>query len=161
MTDTKLPNTGGGAAAPSPGTPRPKRRGHARYFIGALVCLAVVVWMFTQLRSAFVYLRPVSYAVAHRTEQGTRSFRMAGTVVPGSIHSARDGATFEVTEGGATAHVDYTGGPRDLFRNCAPVVVQGHWDGTVFQADQLLIRHGSDYDASKRVDAGCKAGSSS
>jgi cytochrome c-type biogenesis protein CcmE len=114
--------------------------------------------MLTVLQKNVVYLRPVSYAVQHRDDLGSRTFRMGGTVVAGSIVRTRDGARFSATEGGATAKVDYRGGPRDLFRDCAPVVVQGHWDGATFDADRLLIRHGSNYDASKRVTTGCRPG---
>ena len=54
--------------------------------------------------------------------------------------------------------VDFTGGPPDLFKDCAPAVVNGHWQGTTFVADQLLIKHGSDYDSKQRTDAACRAG---
>ncbi|MCU1429361.1 MAG: cytochrome c-type biosis protein CcmE [Actinomycetia bacterium] len=148
MTDTQLPPV------------RPKQRMHLRYTLAAVACLAIVAWMFTELRGAVVYLRPVSYAVSHRSAQGTRTFRMGGTVVPGTIAKSSDGARFEVMEGGAKAQVDYSGGPRDLFRDCAPVVVEGHWAGNVFTASRLLIRHGSAYDASKRADANCRASTS-
>jgi cytochrome c-type biogenesis protein CcmE len=85
---------------------------------------------------------------------------MGGTVKTGTIDKTSDGARFVAVEGGATADVDYRGGPRDLFRDCAPVVVEGHWVGTVFKADRLLIRHGNAYDPKKRVSAECKASTS-
>jgi cytochrome c-type biogenesis protein CcmE len=135
--------------------PAPKRKLQTRYVVAAIACVAIVVWMLTVLQKNTVYLRTVSDAVAHRDQQGTRPFRMGGTVVPGTIDAAKDGARFAVTEGGATVDVDYTGGPRDLFKDCAPVVVQGHWSGSEFKADRLLIRHGSDYDAKKRANANC------
>ena len=148
MTDTSVdtPN------APKP----PKRKVHTRYIVGAIVCAGIVVWMLTVLQRNVVYLRPVSYAVAHREQQGTHTFRMGGTVVAGSIHKSGDGTRFVVTEGGATAVVDQHSDPPDLFRDCAPVVVEGHWSGAVFQSDRLLIRHGSDYNAKKRTDATCR-----
>jgi len=133
-----------------------KRRHHRRYIVAAIVCVGIVVWMLVVLQKNVVYLRPVSYAVAHREDQGARRFRMGGTVVPGTIVRSSDGARFEVREGGATARVDYTGGPPELFRNCAPAVVEGHWAGTTFVADRLLIRHGSNYDPKKHLDASCK-----
>lgn len=137
-----------------------QRRHHARYVVLAIACAGIVVWMVTVLQKNAVYMRTVSYAVEHREELGDRTFRMAGTVVSGSIRdkASGHGSQFEVTEGGATAKVDYTGGPRDLFKDCAPAVVNGHWSGTTFVADQLLIKHGSEYDASKRADSTCRAG---
>jgi cytochrome c-type biogenesis protein CcmE len=134
-----------------------KHRHHKRYVVLAIACAAIVVWMLTVLQKSAVYLRPVSYSVEHRTSLGDRTFRMAGTVVPGTIRDTRTGAAFELTEGGSIAKVDYTGGPRDLFKDCAPAVVNGHWQGTTFVADRLLIRHGSEYDAKKRASADCGA----
>jgi cytochrome c-type biogenesis protein CcmE len=153
MTDTS-PNI-------TPPVPAPvKRRMHTRYVVAAIACVGIAVWMLTVLQKNVVYLRPVSDAVAHRAQQGSRAFRMGGTVVAGSIQKTADGARFVATEGGATAQVDYRGGPRDLFKDCAPVVVQGHWAGTVFEADRLLIRHGSAYNSKKRVSAACQGGAS-
>jgi cytochrome c-type biogenesis protein CcmE len=154
MTDTRTDGI-----TPPPNVPA-KPRMQRRYVVAAIACVAIVVWMLTVLQKNTVYLRPVSDAVEHRQRQGTRTFRMGGTVVPGSIEKTNDGARFDATEGGTTARVDYKGGPRDLFRDCAPVVVEGHWAGVVFEADRLLIRHGSTYDAKKRVSANCKGGSS-
>jgi cytochrome c-type biogenesis protein CcmE len=132
-----------------------KQRHHARYVVLAIACAVIVVWMLTVLQKSAVYLRTVSYSVDHREQLGDRTFRMAGTVVAGTIRDTSGGASFQLAEGGQTAKVDYTGGPRDLFKDCAPAVVNGHWQGTTFVADQLLIRHGSEYDAKKRADAGC------
>jgi cytochrome c-type biogenesis protein CcmE len=136
----------------------PKRRVQTRYIVAAVVCAGIVVWMLTVLQKNTVYMRPVSDAVERRDDQGDRRLRMGGTVVPGSIATTRDGARFDVTEGGATATVEHRGDPPDLFRDCAPVVVEGHWAGAVFDSDRLLIRHGSEYNASERVSANCKPG---
>jgi cytochrome c-type biogenesis protein CcmE len=154
---------GAGAPTPpsSPSTPPapPAKKPRARYIVAAVACAVIVVWMFTVLQNSAVYLRPVSEAVERRDEQGTKRFRMAGTVVPGTIGDTSDGARFDVTEGGATVAVVHHGDPPDLFRNCAPVVVEGTWNGTTFDSDRLLIRHGSEYDASERTDsAACEDG---
>lgn len=138
-------------------TAPPRKRHHARYVLGVIACAVIVVWMLVELRQAEVFLRPVSYAVTHRDQQGAKTFRMGGTVVPGTIQKTSDGTAFTITEGGVTAQVVDHSDPPDLFKNCAPVVAEGHWSGTVFQAERLLIRHGADYDPKKRVDASCKA----
>jgi cytochrome c-type biogenesis protein CcmE len=149
MTDTNAPAA----------TTAPRKSVRTRYIVAAVACAAIVVWMFTMLRSNAVYLRPVSEAVERRSEQGGKTFRMAGTVVPGTIADTADGARFEVTEGGATVEVDHHGDPPDLFRNCAPVVVEGTWQGNTFDSTRLLVRHGSEYDADDRTDtAACEDG---
>jgi cytochrome c-type biogenesis protein CcmE len=161
MTDLDAPGASDAPDLPPLAPPVARRRRvHARYVVAAVVCFGIVVWMLTVLQKNVVYLRPVSDAVAHRSSQGTRTFRMGGTVVAGTIRAIPGGVHFDVTQGGATAAVDHHGDPPDLFKNCAPVVVEGHWQGTTFDSDRLLIRHGSEYNASKRVDSsGCKASS--
>jgi cytochrome c-type biogenesis protein CcmE len=122
-----------------------------RYVVAAVLCTGVVAWLLIGgLAANIVYLRPVSYAVAHRAEQGSHTFRMAGQVEPGSIDK-RDttGVRFVMTDGTASAAVNLLGSPPDLFKNCAPVVVEGHWEGVTFLGDRL-IRHGATYSASKK-----------
>jgi cytochrome c-type biogenesis protein CcmE len=153
MSDTTTSTPPAGGAPPAP-VKKPMQK---RYIVAAVVCAGIAIWMLTVLKDNAVYLRTVSDAVAHRQQLGSRTFRLGGTVVPGSIDKASDGARFDATEGGKTVEVDYTGGPRDLFKDCAPVVVTGHFDGDRFVADQLLIKHGSDYNASKRVTKACAA----
>jgi cytochrome c-type biogenesis protein CcmE len=147
------------ASPPSPtsGDPSPRRGFRARYIVAAVVCVAVVAWLLVAgLAKNIVYLRPVSYAVAHRAAQGSHTFRMAGQVEPHSIAQVADGTKFMMTDGTASAAVDLQGSPPSLFKDCAPVVVEGKWDGTLFRGDRLLIRHGAEYSAKKRVEAADK-----
>jgi cytochrome c-type biogenesis protein CcmE len=112
----------------------------------AIVVLAVV------LSENVEYFRTVSEAVHARKSDGTKQFRMAGAVVPGTIHATNDGVRFEVTDGKKTAQVIQTGDPPDLFKNGAPVVCEGHWAktaGFVFDSDRILIKHGDDYEPPK------------
>jgi cytochrome c-type biogenesis protein CcmE len=131
-------------AAP-PGAPA-RRRVRTRYVVAALACAGVVAWLLIGgLAANIVYLRPVSYAVAHRAQQGSHTFRMAGQVEPGTIVATAGGVRFAITDGTAAARVKLQGSPPDLFKDCAPVVVEGRWAGSTFLGDRLLIRHGSAY----------------
>ncbi|MCZ7534961.1 MAG: cytochrome c maturation protein CcmE [Acidimicrobiia bacterium] len=134
-------------AAPAPTDPgSPRRRLRVRWVVAALVCVGVIVWMLVGgLAKNLVYLKPVSEAVEERADLGTRRFRMGGTVVPGSIVETDTGVRFELVEGGTTAEVDHSGDPPDLFEECAPVVVEGHWGAGAFLSDRLLIKHGEEY----------------
>jgi len=115
-----------------------------RWVVAALACAGVVVWMFTLLRDNVEYLEPVSEAVTDRADGKTR---VGGSVVPNTIvEGAAGGVRFDLTEGGAVMHVQFDGSPPDLFEECAPVVVRGEWDGDRFLAEQLLIRHGEEYE---------------
>jgi cytochrome c-type biogenesis protein CcmE len=128
---------------------RPARRPshRLRYTIIALLCIGAVVWMVTLMQRNVVFFKTISVAVADRSHDGTRTLRIGGAVVPDSIKRSGDGADFRLTEGGATVTVDHHGTEPTLFKNCAPVVADGHWrsDG-VFVSDQILIKHGSTYD---------------
>lgn len=106
----------------------------------AIIVLGVV------LSENVVYFRTVSEAVEQREAQGSDRFRLAGEVVPGSIHEVSGGVRFKVTDGKATAEVVHQGDPPDLFKAGAPVVCEGRWGRTaVFDSDRIMIRHGNEY----------------
>src|SRR3954453_17131461 len=125
---------------------RPRRSHRLRYTIIALLCIGAVVWMVTLMQKNVVFFKTVSAAVSDRTHDGVRTMRIGGAVVPGSIHRSGDGAAFKLTEGGVTVLIDHHGTEPTLFKNCAPVVADGHWRGNAFVSDQILIKHGSEYD---------------
>jgi len=136
----------------------PRKRNRVRYAIVAVLCIGAVAWMLVLMQKNVVFFKTVSQAVHDHAHDGTRTMRIGGGVVPLSIHQLGDGADFELTEGGVTVTVHHVGSEPELFKDCAPVVVEGHWSGTTFVADRLLIRHGSEYDAKKRASADCSAG---
>ena len=132
---------------------RPSHR--LRYTIIALLCIGAVVWMVTLMQKNVVFFKTVSVAVADRQHDGARTLRIGGAVVPGSITRNGDGADFKLTEGGKTVTVDHHGSEPTLFKNCAPVVADGHWNGNTFVSDQILIKHGSTYDPKKDFHGKC------
>jgi cytochrome c-type biogenesis protein CcmE len=145
-------------ASPEDPTPRPRRPSHKlRYTIIALLCIGAVVWMLTLMTKNVVFFKPVSQAVADRPHDGTRTMRIGGAVVPGSIHDTSDGARFGLTQGGVTVEIIHHGTEPTLFKNCAPVVADGHWQGTTFVSDQILIKHGSEYNPKADVKGTCPA----
>jgi cytochrome c-type biogenesis protein CcmE len=116
-----------------------------RYAVIALVCIGAVVWMITLMQRNVVFFKTVSDAVADRSDDGTRSMRIGGAVEPGTIDQTDGGVRFELTEGGATVTVDHVGSEPGLFKDCAPVVAEGNWEGETFASTRLLIKHGNDY----------------
>jgi cytochrome c-type biogenesis protein CcmE len=93
-----------------------------------------------------VYFRTVSEAVASKKPDGDHRFRMAGKVVPGTVHETAKGVNFEMTDGKATVEVIHRGDPPSLFKDGAPVVCEGRWSsGAAFASDRIMIRHGSEY----------------
>jgi cytochrome c-type biogenesis protein CcmE len=134
----------------------PRRPSHRlRYTIVALLCIGAVVWMVTLMQKNIVFFKTVSQAVADRAHDGTRDMQIGGAVVPRSIHETSDGARFELVEGGKTVVVDHHGTEPTLFKDCAPVVADGHWDHDTFVSDQILIKHGSVYQPPTNAKATC------
>jgi len=132
---------------------RPSHR--VRYTIITVICIGAVVWMITLMQKNVVFFKTVDKAVADRTHDGTREFRIGGAVVPGTIVNTGVGADFELTAGGKTVKVDHRGTEPTLFKNCAPVVADGHWSGSTFISTQILIKHGSTYDPKKEIKGAC------
>ena len=145
------------AEAGEPGYVPPRRSHRLRYTIVALLCIGAVAWMVTLMQANVVFFKTVSTAVADRSHDGARDLRIGGAVVPGSIRPTHDGADFTLTQGGVTVEVDHHGTEPTLFKNCAPVVADGHWSGARFESDQILIKHGSVYQPPANAKATCPA----
>ncbi|HZP30202.1 MAG TPA: cytochrome c maturation protein CcmE [Acidimicrobiia bacterium] len=127
-----------------------KRRAIAAASLCGLAVVAIVV-LAVVLSENVEYFRTVSEAVHARRSDGTSRLRMAGAVVPGTIHATADGVRFKVTDGKTIAQVSQRGDPPSLFKDGAPVVCEGHWakSAVVFESDRILIKHGSDYEPPK------------
>jgi cytochrome c-type biogenesis protein CcmE len=129
---------------------------------GCVVAVVAIVVLAVVLSENVVYFRTVTEAVNNRKDEGTSRFRLAGGVVDHSIVQTHDGVNFEVTDGRNTVVVHHDGDTPALFKNGAPVVVEGHWASTAnnapFDSDRILIKHGADYTPPK-VDTKKASGS--
>jgi cytochrome c-type biogenesis protein CcmE len=122
------------------------RIAHLRWWLVVGVCAAAIAWLLSvALTSNIQYFRTASEAVADKTQDGDHTFRLAGAVVPGTVHAVTGGVDFDVTDGKATVLVHHQGDPPELFKPGAPVVVEGHWQHTWFASDRILIKHGAQY----------------
>lgn len=123
------------------------RRGlRLRYVLPLIASVGAVTWLVAgPLRSNIQYFRTPSEALASRSDDGDRRFRLAGEVVEGSVEETERGVEFEVTDGAATVSVVHQGNPPELFGEEVPVVCEGRWDGEHFASDRILIRHGNEY----------------
>jgi cytochrome c-type biogenesis protein CcmE len=131
-----------------------------RYVVAGGLCAAAVLFLiFGGLSHNIVYFRTVSEAVREhqKVPDDAGRLRMAGAVVTGSVERRPDGVAFKVTEGGVVASVVHHGDPPELFKDGAPVVCEGHWQGTSFDSDRIMIKHGSEY-RPPPVDPGVPAG---
>jgi len=141
-----------------PVRPAPKR---TRYVAATVVCglvVVVAIVLVVVLADNVVYFRTVSEAVADRKNQGDDRFRIAGAVVPGTVHQGATTTDFEITDGKRTVAVVHQGELPRIFEQQAsktrpktvPVVCEGHWaKGLTFDSDRILIKHDESYDAPK------------
>ena len=120
------------------------KRGYAATFLVVAVAVAgLLLWQ--GLKNATVYFKTVDEAVAQRASLGTRRFRLEGVVEDGSVHERNGGVDFVVSENNAEVHVHHVGDPPELFKASIPVVLEGHFQGTTFESDRILVKHTAEY----------------
>jgi cytochrome c-type biogenesis protein CcmE len=124
-----------------------RRKSNKRYLIAGGLCVAAVIALLVGgLSRNIVYFKTVNEAVQERDDGGGDGrLRMMGAVVSGSVQRTETGVTFKMTAGGKTANVLHRGDPPELFKDGAPVVCEGRWDGKTFDSDRIMIKHGSEY----------------
>jgi cytochrome c-type biogenesis protein CcmE len=120
---------------------------------GCVIAVVAIIVLAVVLSENVVYFRTVTEAVHNRGSEGTSRFRLAGGVVHDSIQQVRNGVDFDVTDGKNVVSVHHDGDTPALFKDRAPVVVEGHWASKAgdapFLSDRILIRHGADYQPPK------------
>ncbi|HEY4948239.1 MAG TPA: cytochrome c maturation protein CcmE [Acidimicrobiales bacterium] len=134
----------------------PRARSHAptdapkshrlRYVAVGLVLVGSFAFLLAKgLGSALDFYLPADQAVAQQASLGSKTFNLEGVVEPGSIHSTPNGVDFVVTSGSTRLQVDNTGSPPQLFAAGIPVIAVGHFGGSTFLSDQILVKHSSTY----------------
>jgi cytochrome c-type biogenesis protein CcmE len=151
------PRTGPLATATRTDGTRPTapRRGDQRKWpwIVALVAIIGGIGFIAShaLNDATQFFYNTDEAVAKQSDLGTKPFRLQGTVVQGTTHRTADGVAFAVTFNGVDVTVNHIGDPPELFQDCIPVVLEGHWTGAgpaaVFASNRILVKHSENYDA--------------
>ncbi len=140
---------GGDDGGPTPPrvAPPPVRTSHRfRYAVVGVVLVGSLVFLLAKgLSSALNFYLPANQAMAQKASLGTQTFNLEGLVEPGSIHPTRNGVDFVVTAGATKLQVENTGSPPQLFQKNIPVIAVGHFSGTVFVSDQILVKHSSNY----------------
>jgi cytochrome c-type biogenesis protein CcmE len=122
---------------------------HRRFvLLGIAGVIALVVGLtVTSLGENLTYYLYPTEAVAQRADfpDGER-FRLAGTVVGGTMVQTDDEVIFDVTDGGATIGVVLTEPAPSLLAEEVPVLLEGAWSADHFVADDVLIRHDENYE---------------
>jgi cytochrome c-type biogenesis protein CcmE len=117
-----------------------------RYVVVGVVLVGSLVFLVAKgLGSALNFYLPADQALSQRAQLGTQTFNLEGVVKPGSVHTTSGGVDFVVTSGSASVQVDNSTSPPQLFQKNIPVIAVGHFHGTTFVSDQILVKHSSNY----------------
>jgi cytochrome c-type biogenesis protein CcmE len=151
-----------GPPAPVPSS-RARRTSRRVLLVFVLLAAALVFLLVEGLGSSLDYFDTVSQAYAHRASLGTSTFRLEGTVVPGSIVGTARGSDFSICQGPHVVRVSNVGSPPALFQARIPVVVVGHFSSDTsnrFDSTSILVKHSATYTADypNRVKAGAPSG---
>jgi cytochrome c-type biogenesis protein CcmE len=117
-----------------------------RYTVVGLVLVGSFAFLLAKgLGTALNFYLPANQAMAQRASLGDKTFNLEGVVQPGSIHATPVGVDFVVTAGSTSLQVRNTGSPPELFQKNIPVIAVGHFEGSTFISDQILVKHSSSY----------------
>jgi cytochrome c-type biogenesis protein CcmE len=118
------------------------------------VCIAAILVILAMLpEESFQFFRSPS-EVAEMPPPPNELFRIGGLIVEGSIESdAGETVRFDVTDGGATIPVVYTGILPDLFGEGQGMVGQGRYVNGTFEAVEILARHDETYMPKEVIEA--------
>jgi cytochrome c-type biogenesis protein CcmE len=136
---------GSPGAVTSPLSPAARRQRRRLLVVGVVILAAFVFLLVKGLGSSLDYFETVDQAVQSKAMLGTKTFRLEGLVVPGTVHRSRGGVDFVAA--GAKNRVDVvnTGNPPQLFQPDIPVVVVGHFAGATFVSNQIIVDHSAQY----------------
>jgi len=113
--------------------------------VGAVLVAAFALLLVKGLGSSLDYFETVDQAIHSKAMLGTRTFRLEGLVVPGTVHRRPGGVDFVASGSKARIDVVNTGNPPELFQSDIPVVVVGHFAGATFVSNQIIVDHTAQY----------------
>ena len=123
-----------------------RRRSLRNVLIVGTLCAVLCFVLYQAITSARLFFYNVDEAVALQGELGSRNFRMQGTVIAENGVDEVGALLFEVAFNDETVVVRHLGDePSNLFTIGEKVVVEGHWQGGVFQSHQVLVKHSEQY----------------
>jgi cytochrome c-type biogenesis protein CcmE len=113
--------------------------------VAAVILGAIGFLLYQGLSNSIEYFLTANQAVAQRARLGSQTFRLEGTVVPGTVHAVQGGVDFSVESGTVKVAVSERGNPPELFRAGIPVVLVGHFQGQGYWSNQIMVKHSASY----------------
>lgn len=131
-----------------------KKKRRVQIIILAFVAMAVSVGLIGYaFKDGINFFRSPSQ-VAEEPPQPNEVFRIGGLVAEGTlIRGQGETVSFEVTDGGASIPVTYTGVLPDLFEENQGMVGTGRYVNGVFEASEILAKHDETYMPKEVIDA--------
>ena len=124
---------------------RPMLGSGRRQVVAGLIVAGVLSYLLFQgLTNATVYFKTADQAVADKAQLGAQQFRIEGTVENDVVHNGDD-TDFSIYANHVTVHVVAVNQPPQLFQPNVPVVLVGHWQGSVYAADTVMVKHSASY----------------
>jgi len=119
-------------------------------FVSLAIASALIGYSF---RDGINFFRSPAEVIAEPPSE-TEVFRLGGLVAEGSlIRGEGSQVSFDVTDGGGTIPVVYTGILPDLFEEGQGMIGTGSYINGVFEASEILAKHDESYVPREVVDA--------
>lgn len=117
----------------------------------SMALVLVLLWFLPD--DSFQFFRSPS-EVAEAPPPPNERFRIGGLVEEGSLLRGQgEQISFDVTDGGASVQIVYTGILPDLFEEGQGMVAQGNYINGRFEAVEILAKHDETYMPAEVVDA--------
>jgi cytochrome c-type biogenesis protein CcmE len=129
-----------------------KKRRIQLIVIGFILMAVATVLIGYGAKEGIEFFRSPSQVVEN-TPPATETFRIGGLVVEGSLIKEGNIARFEVTDGGATVPVAFTGILPDLFSEGTGMIGTGKLVNGTFEAREILAKHDENYMPKEVADA--------
>ena len=120
---------------------------------GAVALTASSVLVAATFNDTIAFFKSPTEVLAENPGPDQR-LRVGGLVVDGSVIRGRgETVSFDVTDGGGTVTISYTGVLPDLFREGQGIIAEGRMTGETFVADEVLAKHDENYMPKEVADA--------
>ncbi len=131
-----------------------KKKRRVQVIVLAFVALALATGLIGYaLKDGINYFRSPTQVMEDPPGENEK-FRLGGLVAEGSIiRGEGESVRFEVTDGGASVPVVFTGVLPDLFGEGQGMIGTGTYVNGVFQATEILAKHDEEYMPKEVIDA--------
>ncbi len=130
-----------------------KKKRRVQLIVIAFILLAVATALIGYgAKDGIEFFRSPSQ-VAEKTPPPSETFRIGGLVEEGSLVKKGTTARFNVTDGGATIPVVFTGILPDLFSEGTGMIGTGKLINGTFEAREILAKHDENYMPKEVIDA--------